>query len=328
MLHHRYATPFHYRTTAEIPAKATVGSAPCARSADRNGAVDIARFAGALGIVWFHEHAPFDWLGYAALPMFVAFLLYFALATTDPENPRRPAGERRRGTRLLVPWLAWSAIYGAAKVADALVSGAPIASEFDYWMLLTGAKIHLWFLPFAFVAGWGLIALLPLVRRHCSFAHLWLAFTAAQAALFFVLSEYSFARPFYQWLFVMPAVFLGLMLYLAGGDRLRLLSVALAAALACWLATSLGWSHGAVQTMIAAAVCAATLMLPLSASPLTGLLASISLGIYLVHPLISALLKRVPGAEPETVGFALSVAVLSVAAALAMKQLPGLRRIV
>lgn len=290
---------------------------------NRNGAVDIARFAGALGIVWFHEHAPFAWLGYAALPMFVAFLLYFALATSD-----RPGTERRRGTRLLLPWIAWSVIYGAAKVADALVSGVPLASEFDYWMLLTGTKIHLWFLPFAFFAGWGLIALLPLVRRHCNFTQLWLVFVIAQTGLFFLLSEYSFGRPFYQWLFAMPAVFLGLMLYLADSDRIRLLSVAAAAALACWLAVSLGWPHGAVQTLIAAAVCAATLMLPLAASPLTGLLARISLGIYLVHPLISALLKRVPGAEPETLGFAVSVAALSVAAAIAMKQLPGFRRIV
>lgn len=299
-------------------------SAPAVtRQIDRNGAVDIARFAGAIGIVWFHEHAPYAWLGYAALPMFVAFLLYFALATSD-----RAGSERRRGTRLLLPWVAWSVIYGAAKVADALVSGAPLASEFDYWMLLTGSKIHLWFLPFAFFAGWGLIALLPLVRRHCSFTLLWLLFAAVQVGLFFLLTEFSFGRPFYQWLFAVPAVFLGLMLYLADGDRVRLLSVAGAAAVACWLATSFGWPHAAVQTLIAAAVCAAVLMLPLAASPFTDLLARISLGIYLVHPLVSALLQRVPGAEPKTLGFAVSVVVLSVAAAIAMKQLPGFRRIV
>lgn len=290
---------------------------------DRNGTVDIARFVGALGIVWFHEHAPFAWLGYAALPMFVAFLLYFALATAD-----RAGTDRRRGTRLLLPWLAWSVIFGAAKVVDALASGAPIASEFDYWMLLTGPKIHLWFLPFAFFAGWGLIALLPIIRRHCSFPALWFLFAAVQVGMFFVLTEFTFGRPFYQWLFVVPAVFLGLMLYLADGDRVRLLSVAAAAALACWLAASFGWQHGAVQTMIAASVCAAVLMLPLAASPVTGLLARISLGIYLVHPLISALLKRLPDAEPETLGFAVSVAALSVLAAIAMKQLPGFRRIV
>jgi surface polysaccharide O-acyltransferase-like enzyme len=299
-------------------------SAPAvAGQIDRNGAVDIARFAGAIGIVWFHEHAPFAWLGYAALPMFVAFLLYFALATSD-----RAGSDRRRGTRLLLPWVAWSVIYGAANVADALVSGAPLASEFDYWMLLTGPKIHLWFLPFAFFAGWGLIVLLPIIRRHCSFAVLWLLFAAVQAGLFFVLSEYSFGRPFYQWLFVVPAVFLGLMLHLADGDRIRLLSVAVAAALACWLAVSLGWQHGAMQTLIATSVCAAVLMLPLAASPVTDLLARISLGIYLVHPLISALLKRLPGAEPETLGFAASVAALSVLVAIIMKQLPGFRRIV
>ena len=300
------------------PAVAT--GASCAA---RNGTVDAARFFGALGIVWFHEHAPFAWLGYAALPMFMAFVLYFALATSD-----RPANERRRGTRLLLPWLGWSAIYGVAKIADAVANGEPVAAEFAPWMLLAGPKIHLWFLPFAFVAGWGLIALLPTIRRHCGFPQLWGLFVAGQVGMFYIVSEIDVAWPMRQWLFVGPACLLGLMLYIAAGDRNRLLAVLAGSTLACWLATSFGWPHGAIQTLIATAVCVAALAIPLRASALTEQMAAISLGIYLVHPLVHSLLMRLPGAAPGTLGFAVSVAAVSVAAAIVMKQVPGVRRIV
>ena len=58
---------------------------------------------------------------------------------------------RARG--LLLPWLAWSAVYGGVKVAEAVVGGQPPGNAFAPWMLLTGPAIHLWFLPFAFAAS-------------------------------------------------------------------------------------------------------------------------------------------------------------------------------
>ncbi len=292
----------------------------------RNGAVDIARFAGALGIVWFHEHAPFAWLGYAALPMFMAFLLYFALLSG--ENRAAGTNTRSRAARLLVPWLAWSAIYAVAKIADAIVSGTPLSSEFRSWMLLTGPSIHLWFLPFAFVIAWVLAFITRNGREMLNGWHIWGLFLLAQVGCYLLLTNYSFGRPFQQWLFVLPACFLGLMLYMAMGDRTRLLLVWVTTAIAYFLAHALGWEHGALQMLIAAALCVLALSVHMPAAPLTKLLADVSLGIYLVHPMIHAILYRIADVELRTVDFAATVVMVSVAVVAIMKQIPYLRRIV
>ena len=57
-----------------------------------------------------------------------------------------------RATRLLVPFAVWSGIFGLLKLAEVLLTGVSLGSEFKPSMLLTGPAIHLWFLPFAYVA--------------------------------------------------------------------------------------------------------------------------------------------------------------------------------
>lgn len=70
---------------------------------------------------------------------------------------------RSRAQRLLLPWLVWSAIYGAMKLAEVAVTGVPLRHEFAPWMWLVGTAIHLWFLPFAFVTS---LAVWPLAQSN------------------------------------------------------------------------------------------------------------------------------------------------------------------
>lgn len=293
----------------------------------RNGSVDAARFIGALGIVWFHEQAPFAWIGYAALPMFMAFVLYFSLSQVDA--PATRANVMARGRRLLLPWLAWSVIYGLAKVADALVGGVPISSEFEIWMLLTGTKIHLWFLPFAFVAGL-LMQQLMSAGNFTSrrFGILSAGFLAYQVVFFWLLTDYDFGRPLHQWMFVMPACYLGFMLRLTGEQPGRLLTIAVMTIAAVVLANAAGWNHGGIQMVIATLLCVLAIAVSIPASPLTDFLASLSLGIYLIHPFFHAVLMRLIDVAPGTWTFTLLVAGLSILAVAVMKQTPFLRRIV
>ncbi len=195
-------------------------------------------------------------------------------------------------------------------------------------MQLTGTKIHLWFLPFAFVAGWALVALMPFIHRYCTFAMLWTVFTVGQLGLFYALSVYTLPWPFYQWLFVVPSVLLGLILYAAGGDPARLLWICVGASLACLIASTVGWHRGTLQTLIASVVCAVAMISSLPATRLTSLLSQISLGIYLVHPLVHSALIRLLDVVPGTVEFAAGVAALSTLVAIVLRRLPVIRRIV
>lgn len=153
----------------------------------RNGFVDYCRLIAAIGIVWFYTDGPGYMIAYAALPFFLVLLAL----------PSR-AGIPERARRLLLPFVVWSAIYGAQRVSDALQQGA---DAFGWWkpsMLLIGTADHLWFLPFAFICvvlapllrGWKLSVLLPVI---------------AAAALSVLGTTQVF--PWYQWSFgVIPAL--------------------------------------------------------------------------------------------------------------------------
>jgi len=116
----------------------------------RNGSIEYARFLGALAIVWFHLHLPGASTALAALQLFILLQVHFGFD--------RPLRQQVR--RLLVPWAIWSTIYAAGKVTQAIAEDTPIVGEFEYWMILTGTSLHLWYLPFS-VAAISVVQVLP-----------------------------------------------------------------------------------------------------------------------------------------------------------------------
>ena len=116
----------------------------------RNATLDIARLVAAFGIVLFHSKAPGGQFGYAALPFFLMVMIMLAV----PSAAHRPFGSfaKDRAARLLLPWLIWSAVYGIFKLANVVLHHKPFSDDFSLSMVLTGPAIHLWFLPFAFLA--------------------------------------------------------------------------------------------------------------------------------------------------------------------------------
>lgn len=76
-----------------------------------------------------------------------------ALATREETVRSIRSVIRRRGKRLLWPWLVWCAIYGLLEIALAVQSGEAPLAGFDRSMWLSGTSFHLWFLPFAFLAS-------------------------------------------------------------------------------------------------------------------------------------------------------------------------------
>lgn len=251
-------------------------SVPGHMSSARSGSIDILRFIGAIGIIWFHLDLPGSDIGLAALPMFVALFVCFGM------------GRDRAGLtdRLLRPWLFWSAIFVVAKLGQAMVSGAPLADEFAWWMLFAGPSIHLWFLPFSYL-------FVRLMQRASRQTWLPLAVVLVPASLW-MSNALILPQPFAQWATVIPAGFMGLLLHALGPRSLRShnfgwMSIALAAALA-WA----GVEHVVMQYVWGMSAMLIALQVSLPQTALCKRAAETSFGLYLLHPLIIAGVAYVP----------------------------------
>jgi hypothetical protein len=171
----------------------------------RNGAIDNATLLAAFGIVLFHAGTLGAAIGYAGLPFFLILLVLRALPAAECMSFTDFAALRAQC--LLRLWLIWSAVYATLKLAEVAITGAPLRTEFNASMILTGQALHLWFLPFAFAASlwvYGLARLrqvLPVpVQTLCAVLLL------AALALLSLHQRGGLPVPVAQWVFDGPAV--------------------------------------------------------------------------------------------------------------------------
>src|SRR5215471_2376240 len=132
-------------------------SAPLVRT--RLAWFDAARLVAAYSIVWIHtprsaELAPWTVLGRFAVPFFAAAAVFFVIDGVH-RQPQRGFVKYAIGRfqRIYVPFLAWSAIYLAFKVAK----GALLPDQSNDFpglsALWRGTFLHLWFMPFILVTS-------------------------------------------------------------------------------------------------------------------------------------------------------------------------------
>ena len=260
-------------------------AAPGRIASDRNGSIDLARGLGALGIAWFHAKLPLADIALAALPMFTVLTIYFGAG--------RPLGPRAR--RLLLPWLAWSLVYGALKIANGLWSGQGLGREFEPWMLLTGPALHLWFLPYVFVA----LVILALARGPLGIVCL----VGSAVAASWLCNTAPLEQPLAQWASVWPAAVLGGLMARsrAPGELAAAAAVFYAILLVCEV------DRHALILSLGAAAAAIALSVRLPATAVTDWIGHRALGLYLAHPLFIAIVTRLTG-PPDLLGFAAVVA--------------------
>jgi hypothetical protein len=273
-----------------------VASRPAAaRTIGRNGLIDALRFFAAAGIVIFHAKAPGAAIGYAALPLFTIYLAHFATSNLD------------RAVYFFRLWLIWSLIYGSLKVADSLLSGGSWQQEFVPSMILTGPSIHLWFLPFAAVV----VLLIDVARR----VFIVPAALVASVLAFWGSSQGNLAVPLSQWIFVLPSLAFGIVLYRR--------SALPAAAIVIAVAWAFGWTSGLLQFAIAICLAVATKHLFLPATWLTDRMRDSALGIYLIHPIFISVFERIGVVDPATLA-ALSIVASALAVFFLRSRLPAL----
>ncbi|MBF9153047.1 acyltransferase family protein [Novosphingobium jiangmenense] len=279
----------------------------------RQSSFELLRIVSAAGIVWFHASVTGSEIGYTGLTVFLLLTALFELGV----NFERRTPWTRHATRLLVPFVFWSAIYTAANV----VKGKPVLNLEGGPVLgvLAGPSIHLWYLPFmaAVLAVLGLLKVRVSQRTIGALA--FMAVVPIIGAFHYLRPEVAQAPPpVPQWFHATVPVLLGAVVG-ANRNGTALLRGLTVGTLALAFAVS-----GDVQVL---EFLAGVLLVELAArvswsDARVNRVAGMMMGVYLVHPLALTMFRIVePYSQAAFVAgaFIASTAGVMMAARLAPK---------
>jgi peptidoglycan/LPS O-acetylase OafA/YrhL len=270
---------------------------------DRIANVERARILSASAVVCFHAFSESSLARNVGTVGILIFLLSFcAFVANRTESRDLSEVAKRKSRRLLKPWLFWSVVYGALVVAKVIFRGVPISEAFHPTMLLVGTRTHLWFLPFAF-AGALFVAIvcqrIGSVPKRFNIVAAILIGALCVCVCSILQSRFQPPTPLRQWILGTPAIILGLavgritLVQKARERRNLYLLAALSTAVACIAVVLLcgGPSSDyaakfAIRYCISVAVLCSALHWQGSLDPISRKLASLSYGVYLVHPLV------------------------------------------
>ena len=307
--------------------------------------IERLRILSAAAIVCFHTCGDLSiarHLGTVGILVFLIGLSAFVVNRSEPLDPA--SAIKRKARRLLKPWLFWSMVYAALPVLKVLHRGVPFSDAFSWTMLVTGTRIHLWFLPFAFTAA------LLLVLADRALAGASIPRTAAIAIVTGALSVFGFSivqsclqlpPPLRQWVLGAPAIVLGLAigkttLRHKAEDRrylylLTILSPLAAYAALAWLFDG-SWINDAgtfaFRYCASVAVICFALQRQGTMDPISQKLASLSYGVYLVHPLVMIFLDELNVPVRHPLLLLLLVLLVSGVITDVLKRLPFVKQFV
>jgi peptidoglycan/LPS O-acetylase OafA/YrhL len=295
LLNKTIETPSHL--TSEV-------RSPSASRQDRIANVERLRILSAFGVASFHTHVWFP--RSFGIVGFVVLLLSFCAFVINRTEPYEFGDlAKRKAERLLKPWLFWSIIYGALALTKVLYRDIPFSDVFSVTMFLTGTRIHLWFLPFAFVAAVFLVLVHQRTVKVPETRNIVAAIIIGMVCVLgcsIIQTWVHLHTPLLQWTLGLPAIPLGfaigrIMILPEHKDRrIFYLLVALSIAAGFVAYTALlrlergTWfdpgSEYIVRYGISIALVCLALYWPGRLDPISGILGSLSYGIYLVHPLV------------------------------------------
>jgi peptidoglycan/LPS O-acetylase OafA/YrhL len=321
------------RAICLVPSPSATLSVPAARLAS----IDLLRVLAAVGIIWFHtDGAPGQQIGYAGLPIFL--LIYFSLITKQSGARTIAQFLQRRWDRLLKPWLFWCGVYGACRLVKAayVLDWSSLTRMFSAETLLAGTCIHLWYLPYAFASGL-LVYLFNKRIQRLNDTLVALAATIAGVLLLPVctlsLQAHDLPRPLPQWEFALATIPLGLALGRALSTPSRrmqglLLSMISGTTLAaCVILIALRLNALAIPYGLAVALVCFAYSWPVNGNGFVTTVAPLTLGIYLLHPLVTLGVTHFFPAQGHYPAFIIVTACVSGAVTWGLMRTP-LRRFV
>jgi surface polysaccharide O-acyltransferase-like enzyme len=294
--------------TDRVPQQVQSGVTSLSLPVGRVANIDRLRILAAVGIVWFHTAgAPYRWIGYAGLPVFL--LIFFSLVAWSGHTGKDRADFlKRRWSRLIVPWLFWSAVYGLCRAAKAVcvadISG--LHRLLSVQSLLAGTQLHLWYLPYAFVLGFGTYE----ISRRTSRTNDAVVVLVATVTGICVLAAHAMgifpdhlAAPLPQWCFGLAAAPLGLAvgrcLAIPSQESRRwlLLVVFAGTVMGCIVLSSAGSASLAVPYGLAMTLVSIACAWQVRGDAFVASVAPLTFGIYLIHPLIGFGLQHLVAAS-------------------------------
>jgi surface polysaccharide O-acyltransferase-like enzyme len=270
------------------------------KSSERLANVERLRIVAMLEIVTFHVGEAIG-SGSQRLPVVAGLGLPVFLLLNNAFNCTlaQRMGTRKfldvKVSRLLLPWLIWSAVYAAIIIAESVRHDEPVADRFTLWMLVGGTYTHLWFVPFA-LFGSLLIAGLQLRTRFVSHTLMAALSCAVGAALVVVgawlLATRTIEWPVLQWLFALPSPLLGFalgrMLLSEHPEFRRRATLGMSALAALVVGLGLGWEMPDMARRYAVSMALVSLFFlwPGKADVVSKRFTPLLFGIYLTHPLL------------------------------------------
>lgn len=208
---------------------------------------------------------------------------------------------KSRAKRLIIPWLAWCAIYGSTAIIHYFIEGnrKPLQPS----MLLYGPEIHLWFLPFLFLTT---VIAIPIAynlprnsngRRLFMVAALTITCIIIFAMGYLIQSGIINTYPFVQWAEAAPGFGLGVFYLVVKVERNPKTWIMLMA-MCVLVCDAFAWrvfgSDFAGPIACAVVALAATWLLVKFEAP-SGLraVASLTFGVYLGHILVLRITSNV-----------------------------------
>lgn len=239
---------------------------------------------------------------------------------------------RRRTRRLMLPWAAWWLIYAAARFRIARGVPTELTDPASIWTLLIWPSAHLWYLPFVYFNG-----MLVQAARHAMTplnTRLKVAMSLMVGMLLLLLLPLAHNLPQLagQWWVAMPTIGIGVAYgyALRLGRRQRQFGFA-AVTVVVWLTCLPILAIGRADVAFTYAVGALLMLLCVVRVPrhrMVTRLASLTLGVYLVHPLAMFALWKFLGADQPYWVMLPATVVLSFALAALLRRMPYTRAIV
>ncbi len=265
-------------------------------SSEHNNCLDLLRLVSAFAIIWYHLKAPCRSIAYGGLICFVEISGYLMAGKGGGSGY---AGKRFH--RLIVPWLFWSIVYGIVNVVKGNRFSGRIENPFG--TLFTGTSIHLWYLPFLYFVSISFLPLIPFMRklRDSVVFHLVMVALTGLSLIgaFAVRTSLLMGEPWTEWVHAFPAILMGIAMGLSAESGLGrgvkdfiswclLLTVAAVSIFAMMKKQEfLG-----VPYLVGTIFTTFCLKSQMRSIPLIRAISELSMGIYLVHPLIVSVFHR------------------------------------
>lgn len=299
-------------------------------------ALDAVRVLAGLLVVWFHTPGTPEHL-VASAGGAIFLVATFGLSSLRQGSEPFATFVARRAGRFLLPFLAWSTLYLAVRFREDPIDTSPWESLWSLSAFCAGFSNHLWYLPFAFggcVVAWPIVRGTQAVPAGTAITAVAGAGVVLFGLVLWAVGHREWPIPWGQWVCSIPSIFVGVAI-----ARLHMLPDAgarwrFAAAISLGTMLVAAWllSRGLVVTTVAGAIggpiaCAA-FVVRMRSRPWVTWLSRRTLGIYVLHPIVSDAFMKVLGMDVPplllfVLGYAGAVAVTEV-----IRRVPSARWIV